>query len=129
MRLKMEFDTTMPIYLQIMEEIKRQIVSGERLPGSKMEAVRELAQEMGVNPNTMQRALAELEREDLLFTERTAGRFITSDTGRISRVREEAVRSLVNRFLATMRKSGFSDEDTVRMVKQYAEEGEHGHID
>ncbi|HEY5562138.1 MAG TPA: GntR family transcriptional regulator [Clostridiaceae bacterium] len=120
--MKYEFNPTIPIYLQIMEEIKRQIVSGERGPGDKIESVRELAQFMGVNPNTMQRAFAELEREGLMYTERTAGRFITTDSVLISRIKEESVRSKVAEFVVLMQKSGFTKADIIRLVEGFMED-------
>ena len=120
--MKYEFNPTIPIYLQIMEEIKRQIVTGERVPGDKIESVRDLAQTMGVNPNTMQRAFAELEREGLMYTERTAGRFITTDSVLINKIKEESVESKVSEFVALMRKSGFTKADIIRLVEGFMED-------
>jgi len=120
--MKYEFNPTIPIYLQIMEEIKRQIVTGERVPGDKIESVRDLAQTMGVNPNTMQRAFAELEREGLMYTERTAGRFITTDSVLINKIKEESVKSKVSEFVGLMRKSGFTKADIIRLVEGFMEE-------
>ena len=77
--MKWEFKNGIPIYLQIIGQIKRQIVSGELAPGSRIPAVRDLAKEAGVNPNTMQRALTQLEQEGLLYTQRTSGRFVTQE--------------------------------------------------
>ena len=77
--MKWEFKNGIPIYLQIIDQIKRQIVSGELAPGSRIPAVRDLAKEAGVNPNTMQRALTQLEQEGLLYTQRTSGRFVTQE--------------------------------------------------
>ena len=122
----MVFNTTTPIYLQIMDEIKRQIVSGERSPGSKVESVRELAQAMGVNPNTGQRAFAQLEREGLMYTERTAGRYITTDKGRIALLKEQSAHSLTGEFVRQMLGSGFSKEDILRFIKVFLEETENG---
>lgn len=122
----MLFNPTMPIYLQIMDEIKRQIVSGERAPGSKVESVRELAQSMGVNPNTGQRAFAELEREGLMYTERTAGRYITPDKGRIALLKEQSARRLIGEFAGQMLGSGFSKEDILRLIKVFMEESDNG---
>jgi len=122
----MLFNPTTPIYLQIMDEIKRQIVSGERAPGSKVESVRELAQSMGVNPNTGQRSFAELEREGLMYTERTAGRYITPDSGRIALLKEQSARRLIGEFAGQMLGSGFSKEDILRLIKVYMEESDNG---
>jgi len=120
--MKYEFNPTIPIYIQIMEEIKRQLVSGERAPGDKIESVRELAQLMGVNPNTMQRAFAELEREGLMYTERTSGRFITTDSVLINKIKEESVRSMIAEFVGVMRKSGFTKADIIRLVEGFMED-------
>lgn len=122
MRVKATFDSAVPIYMQIMEKIKRQIISGARQPGSKVESVRELAQQMEVNPNTMQRAFAELERSGLLHTERTAGRFITEDTARINQVREETAKNVISDFVDSMLHLGFLKEEITRLVNQYTGE-------
>ena len=78
-----ELDSNRPIYLQIAEKIELEICSGVYQPGDKIPSVRELAQEVGVNPNTMQRALAELERKQIIVTFRTSGRTVTEEKGRI----------------------------------------------
>lgn len=115
------FSSASPIYIQIIEEIKREIVAGARQPGSKVETVREMAQEMGVNPNTVQKAFAELEREGLMYSERTSGRYITSDVDLIKRVKEEAIVSTIAEFVDRMYRSGFTNEDIVRLVSKYLE--------
>lgn len=117
--LKINFNPTVPIYLQIIDLIKRQIVSGEREPGSRVESVRELAQAMGVNPNTGQRAFAELERQGLMITERTAGRYITGNTARIAVLKEEMAAGMIEEFLRHMMNSGFTREDILRLVNEY----------
>ena len=89
------FDPALPIYTQIVEGFKREICSGALKPGERVMPVRELALKLGVNPNTLQRALSELEREGLLYTERTAGRFVTQDTTRIAQIREELLSGIV----------------------------------
>lgn len=125
--MKIQFNSTAPIYLQIVDEIRRQIISGERTAGSKVESVRDLAAEMGVNPNTMQRAFAELERDGLMFAERTSGRFITQDTGLVRRMRESSVKEQIAAFVEAMRKSGFSKDEILRLLEDYLkEEDAHG---
>lgn len=121
--MKSTFDSTFPIYLQIMEQIKQQIVSGVRKPGSKVESVRELAQQMEVNPNTMQRAFAELERSGLLHTERTTGRFITDDVALINRIREDSAKTVIADFVDAMKRLGFSAEEIAQLVHKYTGEG------
>lgn len=124
--MKLEFSSSAPIYIQITDEIKREIVSGERQPGSKVEPVREIAQTMGVNPNTVQRAFAELEREGLMYTERTSGRYITNDTKIIHTVKEESVMKNIADFVDQMLKSGFTKADILRLLQTYLE-GDGGH--
>jgi DNA-binding transcriptional regulator YhcF (GntR family) len=76
-----QFDNDMPIYSQLVGQIKQRIVAGVFPPGERLPSVRDLATDAGVNPNTMQRALQELERNGLVFSQRTAGRFVTEDHG------------------------------------------------
>lgn len=120
--MKIDFNPSVPIYIQIIEVIKRQLVSGERQPGSKVETVRDMAQRMGVNPNTIQKTFAELEREGLMFTERTSGRYITTDSKRISKVREESVGGYVKEFIDKMKSAGFEKDDILRLVGSYLKE-------
>ncbi|MCI5689073.1 GntR family transcriptional regulator [Anaerovoracaceae bacterium 42-11] len=98
----------LPIYMQIMDKIRAAVISGELAPGAKVAAVRELAEDFGVNPNTMQRALSELEREGILISERTSGRFVTEDRSVIDTAREEAAQKVVGDFLQKMKELGFS---------------------
>ncbi|WP_259473566.1 GntR family transcriptional regulator [Clostridium estertheticum] len=126
MLLKFEFNPNIPIYLQIIAEIKRQIVSGEMDPGGKVDSVRDLAKNMGVNPNTMQRAFVELEHLKLIYTERTSGRFITKDSQLIEKIKAESVRGQVSDFVEIMSKSGFHKLDILRLVKEFMEESENG---
>ena len=89
------FQADRPIYAQLMEEIKRRIISGVYKPGEKMPSVRDLAAEASVNPNTMQRAFAQLEQEGLLYTQRTSGRFVTEDEERIMDMKNELAKELI----------------------------------
>lgn len=114
-----------PIFLQIMEKIKVDIVSGKYQPGQKIPSVRELASEAAVNPNTMQKALTELERENLVFSQRTSGRFITEDEQMIQVLRMEMAREKVTDFLASMRELGFEKEDIVCMMADEEQEEHH----
>ena len=94
------------------------IASGQYPAGSRLPAVRELAAEAGVNPNTMQRALTDLEREGLLYSQRTAGRFVTDETERIRGKRRELAMTQVQNFLTSMKEMGFSAEEIVEMMEQ-----------
>lgn len=120
----MDFKDNVPIYLQIIGEIKRRIVSGEWLPGSRVPPVRELAQGFGVNPNTMQRALAELERIGLLYAERTAGRFVSSDAEKISSIRNEMAEEYVCNFIVAMNRLGYEQNGIKEIISRGLEE--HG---
>ena len=82
-----QFRNDIPIYTQLIAQIQQQIVSGALLPGERLPSVRDLAAEAGVNPNTMQRAMMEMEREELVHSQRTAGRFVTEDAQRIRQLR------------------------------------------
>lgn len=109
---------SLPIYMQIMDHIRAAIISGELKAGEKIASVREMAEAFGVNPNTMQRALSELEREGLLVSERTAGRFVTKDTEVIETVRGKAAEQIVREFLQKMRNMGFTREQVEAFFRQ-----------
>ena len=111
-----------PIYTQLLEQIKRKIVSGEYSAGERLPSVREYAAEAGVNPNTMQKALAELEREGLVRTERTAGRFITEDEILIQQIREELAREQIQAFVGAMKDLGYSREDSMELLSRVVKE-------
>jgi GntR family transcriptional regulator len=95
-----EFDPNRPIYLQIIEEIKKRAVRGLYPPGEKLPSVREMAQAMGVNPNTMARAYSELEREDFVFTKRGQGSFVTEQIDSVESERERLADVAVARFVS-----------------------------
>lgn len=105
-----------PIYLQLMEQLKVMIISGVYPPGNKIPSVRELAAEAAVNPNTMQKALSELEREGLVFTNRTSGRFITEDKELIQKMRIDLAKEQLAIFLAQMEKLGFSKAEILDLI-------------
>lgn len=111
-----------PVFLQIMEKLKLDIVTGAYQPGDKLPSVRDLAGEAAVNPNTMQRAFSELEREGLVYTKRTNGRFITEDIAMISRLKEQMALDAISKFLDSMRQLGFSGEETLTLLKETLEE-------
>ncbi|AWH97376.1 GntR family transcriptional regulator [Dietzia psychralcaliphila] len=99
----MQFDNSSPIWVQLVEEFSRRIVIGEWAAGAKMPGVRELAADLGVNPNTAQRALAELERLELCRSERASGRFVTSDEARIDEVRADLATEAADEFIRRVR--------------------------
>ncbi|HEN6800102.1 TPA: GntR family transcriptional regulator [Streptococcus agalactiae] len=111
-----EFNEKSPIYSQIAEHIKMQIVSQEIKSGDQLPTVRELAQEAGVNPNTMQRAFTELEREGMVFSQRTSGRFVTEDNLLIDKIRQQVAKAELATFVNNMKKIGYKlDEITVAL--------------
>ena len=91
------FRNDLPIYSQLVDKIKLAIVSGALPPGERLASVRDLATEAGVNPNTMQRALQELEREGLVFSQRTAGRFVTEDITVIDEIKKALAKGQIER--------------------------------
>lgn len=115
-----------PIYLQLKEILMQAIASGQYPAGSRLPAVRELAAEAGVNPNTMQRALTDLEREGLLYSQRTAGRFVTDEIERIRGKRRELAMTQVQNFLTSMKEMGFSAEEIVELMEQAIRKEEEG---
>ena len=110
------FQNDRPIYAQLMEQIKRRIISGIYAPGEKMPSVRDLAAEASVNPNTMQRAFAQLEQEGLLYTQRTSGRYVTEDEGRILQMKENLAKELTESYFAAMEQLGYSQIQAVKMI-------------
>ena len=120
------FDNALPIYTQLVDQIKFAIVSGEMPAGSRMSTVRDLALEAGVNPNTMQRALQQLEREGLVFTQRSSGRFVTEDVAVIDSVKEVLAKEHAGRFLSAMRSLGYSQAQIMRLLESSLEEENHG---
>lgn len=116
-----------PIYQQIVQTMKIRIANGTYPPGSKIPAVRDLALEAGVNPNTMQRALSELERENLVKSERTSGRFVTQDEQELKVLREALGHDFIREMFANMTQLGMTPEEIVQAVTRwYASDSEKG---
>lgn len=118
-----QFQSNMPIYLQLVNKFKHRIVSGELTAGSKLESVRDLAVSFEVNPNTMQRALSELERDGLVYAERTTGRFITNDKELIIKMREDVAQEIIEQFIQQMKSLGFSDKEATELFLKKLEKG------
>lgn len=115
-------DNDRPIYIQLVELIERALVVGTYPPGGKLPGVRELAFEAGVNPNTMQRAMAELETKGLLYTQRTSGRFVTQDETLIAKLREHLAITLTSEYLSGMQAIGCNQQEILQYVQQIKEE-------
>ena len=118
-------DSDRPIYAQLLERIQLQIVSGIYAPGDKLPSVRDLAAEDSVNPNTMQKAFAELERSGLIETKRTSGRFVTEDKNMITQIRTQLAKEEINAFIAKMKELGFEKKDIITLLSAAAEEPEN----
>ena len=117
----MEFKAALPIYLQVMMMIKRDIVTGELQLGAKMPSVRDMALQFTINPNTVSRVYRELEREGICFTKRGMGTFVTEEKEKVEQLKEEMAQELVSQFLNGMKQLGISGEEAVRMIKESAE--------
>jgi len=116
------FDNSIPIYLQIMGEIQRKIFSSELLPGDKLSSIRDLAKEANVNPNTMQKALQELEALGLIQTERTSGKFVTEEETKILQLKEAYIEDKMKPFLTEMKKLGLTKSDVIDRITRCKEE-------
>lgn len=114
--MQWNFRDDAPIYLQLTEQLRMKIVSGEYPPGYRLPGVRELAVEAGVNPNTVQRAMGELERMSLVYSQRTSGRSVTEDISILTAARREIAEKRVDEFLKTMKELGYSFEETMKML-------------
>ncbi len=112
------FRSDLPIYTQLVDRFVQGIASGAMAPGARLSSVRDLATEAGVNPNTMQRALQELERQGLVYSQRTAGRYVTEDTERISSVRKTVARTELRRFLAAMNELGYDKDEIINLFSE-----------
>lgn len=117
-----DLDENRPIYLQLMEKIQQDIISGIYQAGDRLPSVRELALDASVNPNTMQKALSELERKGLVYSQRTSGRFITEDKSMLIQLKTELATSHIREFLTTMKQLGFPPEETLALIKETIKE-------
>lgn len=115
----MEFDSNKPIYIQIIEEIKKKLIRGELKPGDKILSQREYAKEINVNPNTVQRAYREMEAMGLVLTLRGQGTFIFEDEKILERIRNEMANEIVITFLNDMKSLGFTHDEIINLVKTY----------
>ncbi|MEG0979719.1 MAG: GntR family transcriptional regulator [Oscillospiraceae bacterium] len=118
-----DFKSDRSIYLQLVDHFKVNIISGELLPGAKIASVRDLAAEASVNPNTMQRALTELERLGLVYTQRTNGRFITEDLKVIEAAKSNFAKEHINELISRMQMLGLNKKQIIELIeKSYKEE-------
>lgn len=116
------FQGNIPVYLQITTKIRSEILSGKYAAEEQIPPVRQLAYEAAVNPNTMQRALAQLEQEGLLIAKGTVGRFVTEDPEVLTKARRKAADELIGTLLSGCRQMGFEKEEIMQMLKEKEEE-------
>ena len=125
-----EFQDHLPIYAQLMDTLKRRIITGRYLPGEKLPSVRELAAEAGINPKTVQRAFSELEREGLIYTQRATGKYVTENADEIKSARRALAKTQVAEFLSNMQSLGYSVGDVIVLLQSFNEsEEESSHAD
>ena len=112
------FENERPIYVQLVEKIRIEIVSGKLKLGQRIPSVRELAINARVNPNTMQKALVELENEGLIYTERTNGKFVTNDEKLIEKLKKELAEEKVNNFMKSMKSIGITYDEALKYLQE-----------
>lgn len=117
-----DFKKDRPIYAQLVEQIELRIISGIYQPGERLPSVRDLAFDAAVNPNTMQRALAELERSGLVYAQRTSGRFITEDADMIQKAKDSLALTRIQEFFEAMHALGYSTQQTFELIEATAKE-------
>lgn len=122
--MKWDINTERPVYLQLIEQIQASIISGYYKPSDKIPSVRDLAAEASVNPNTMQKALSELERIGLIYSNRTSGRYITSDLKLIKELKGQSAKDLIIDFLEKFKQLGFEYEEALTMITETIKEME-----
>ncbi|NLY21443.1 MAG: GntR family transcriptional regulator [Tissierellia bacterium] len=115
----MEFNDKLPIYVQVMDILKVKISSGEIEPGGKLLSVRDFSKELKVNPNTIQRAYQELEREGLVYTQRGMGTFATEDLDVINTFKKDEVKELIRKFIEDIISLGYEKDDILNIVEEY----------
>ena len=113
--MEWNFENDRPIYIQLVEKLKLAIVAGEYPPGERLPSVRDLAIEIKANPNTVQRALVDLEQTGLIYTQRTNGKFVTEDKKLVQKIREELAKETFSKFQENMKQLGFGEDE----IRQY----------
>lgn len=117
-----QFEHDRSIYTQLLEQIRMLIISGVYPTGSRLPSVRDLAAEAAVNPNTMQKALSELERSGLIYSQRTSGRYITEDAGMIQTLKEDIAKEKIKDLLKALEQLGFEPEETTILLQETIKE-------
>ena len=114
----MEYNSSLPIYLQAANSIKQDIVTGKLSPGARLPSVRDLAVAYTINPNTVSRVYKELEMEDVCFTRRGMGTFVTQDSEKVKNMKREMAGTLIYEFLEGMKQLGFTQEEAIKVLEQ-----------
>jgi DNA-binding transcriptional regulator YhcF (GntR family) len=112
------FDNNIPIYIQLLEYMKIYLISGVFKCGEKLPSVREFATSFKVNPNTMQKALSELESMKLIYTERTNGKYVTNDKKLIEKLKDEYAMTLAKSYFEGMKKIGLGKADSIKYIER-----------
>ena len=120
--MKWSFSNDVPIYAQLIEQVKAAIVTGEFPPGARLPSVRDMAAEAGVNPNTMQRAMAELERDGLVYSQRTSGRIVTEDMKMIEQAKRQLAQRHIKVFMSAMDSLGYTVREMAELLSQQSGE-------
>ena len=115
--MKIDFDNNVAIYIQIVELIKKYIISGYFKSGDRLPSIRDLALQFKVNPNTMQKALGELEELKLIYTERTNGKFVTNDLNLINKLKNEYALDLTSKYILNMNNLGFAKNEIIKHIE------------
>lgn len=118
------FQNDIPIYLQVVDQVKSKILSGQIKPGDKLSSVREMASMLGVNPNTIQRAFLELERQGFIVTQRAVGRFVNEDTDFIEACRQEKIQETIQQFALQMESFGVTKQEIIDYLQDQEEKYE-----
>jgi GntR family transcriptional regulator len=113
----LEFNNNIPIYLQVIEKIKQDIVSGKLKPGEKMPSSRDYSNELGINFNTVARVYRELESEEIVFTKRGLGTFITESNQIIEKLRYTMAKNQITAFIDGMKQLGYTKEDMIKFIE------------
>lgn len=117
-----KFDNERSIYVQLVEQIQNRIITGVYQPGSKLASVRELAGEAEVNPNTMQKALSELERMGLVHAKRTSGRYVTEDESMVEEIKKRSALQVIREFRDKMQALGYDEDEMIHLISESKEE-------
>lgn len=113
-----QFNDTMPIYVQLIDKFKIAIATNHFKSGERLPSVRELSTKMRVNPNTIQRALSELENDELIFTKRTSGKFVSEDSNSINELRKKIAYEKIDAFTSSMKELNYDKIDIIKLIKE-----------